>query len=87
MLICEWEQNVEKSQQVSLAIVEEDRIALIQHSNLWCDFYHRAAKPRIFHCFKSLKENALTTPDYALQIMSQKKFCTFLDFLNGTGLG
>ena len=56
MLICEWEQNVEKSQQVSLAIVEEE-------------------------------ENALTAPDYALQIMSQKKFCTLLDFLNDTRLG
>lgn len=74
------EQNV-KSQQVSLAIVEEERQNCLNtaQQSVVCDFYHRAAKPRIFHCLKSLKENALTTPDCSANC-EPEKICTLLGF-------
>lgn len=65
MLICEWEQNVEKSQQVFLTIVEEERqncLNAAQH--LWRDF-HWAVKPEVCNHLESLKENTLTTQAYA----------------------
>lgn len=37
----------------------------MQHSNLWCEFHHWAAKPGLCDRLVSLKENALTTQAYA----------------------
>lgn len=65
MLICEWEQNVEKSQQVFLTIVEERQDCLKAAQHLWCGFHHWAAKPGVCDHLKSLKENALTIQSYA----------------------